>query len=91
MRVGGNNERKGDICAAAFFADLPGPESAPDGLTHSHFLVRTDEIGSPQRLFENHSQKLCSANSRARRRRVGGLTASSGNSGNRGYPVAGMG
>ncbi|WP_295587088.1 hypothetical protein [uncultured Lamprocystis sp.] len=62
-----------DICAAAFFADAPGPGSAPDGLTHSHFLVRTDAIGSPRRLFENHSQQLCSADSRARRRRVGGL------------------
>ena len=29
-----------------FFPDAPGPGSAPDGLTHSHFLVRTDAICS---------------------------------------------
>ena len=68
-----------DICAAAFFADAPGPGSAPDGLTHRHFLARTDDIGSPRRPFENDSQQPCSADSRARRRRVGGLTASGGN------------
>jgi len=64
-----------DICAAAFFADAPGPWSAPGGLTHKHFLARTGEIGSPRHLFENDSQQACSADNRARRRRVGGLTA----------------